>query len=181
MTKQPRPDALTVEQTAQGAGATDSATGFAHSDPRAEPSDVSAAPATTGPETAEPLPLGRVHLTPSQESPPPRGAAAPAGDDAGRIPAAAAGREPRAKPRSALCALRRLWRQLCDLPPRLARAFARARGAARRMRADAVAKRGSNASRRRSRASRSGGRIIPVLLSLNTLLLAVMMALLLLL
>jgi hypothetical protein len=49
------------------------------------------------------------------------------------------------------------------------------------MRADAVAKRGSKASRRRSRASRSGGRIIPVLLSLNTLLLAVMMALLLLL
>jgi hypothetical protein len=180
MTKQPRPDALTVEQTAPGASATDSATGFAHSDPRAEPSDVSAAPATTSPETAEPLPLGRVHLTPSQESPPPRSAAAPAGDDAGRIPAAAAGREPRAKLRSALCALRRLWKQLCDVPPRLARALARARGAARRMRADAVAKRGSNASGR-SRASRSGSRIIPVLLSLNTLLLAVMMALLLLL
>lgn len=172
MTRQPDATALTVEQPAPGASATNSAPGVADSDPFAGASNTSGAPPTTGPETADPPSLGRVQLTPLQESPSPR-------DAATRIPAVTAMAEPRA-PRSALCALRRLRKQLCDLPPRVARAVARVRDAARRLRTGAVAKRVEEAGREGSHASSSGGDLMPILLSLNIVLLSVTIAMLLL-
>ena len=88
--------------------------------------------------------------------------------------------EPRADPRSILCAMRRLWERLCDLPQRAARAVASVRDAGRRMRAEAIAKSEAKASKERSHASSSGSNLIPILLSLNIVLLAVTIAMLLL-
>ncbi len=166
--------ALTVEEPAPGPIATDSAPGMAGSDPGTGARDTSGALATTDPETADLLPLGRVQLTPLQEAPSPRATAAPAGQDATQISSVA----PMAEPRSALRAIRRLLEQLRALPPRVARAIAVVRDAARRMRAHAAVKKEAKASRERSHASSSGDNLIPILLSLNVALLVVMMAML---
>ncbi|OFX25296.1 MAG: hypothetical protein A2V77_23465 [Anaeromyxobacter sp. RBG_16_69_14] len=166
--------ALTVEEPAPGAIATDSAPGMAASDPGAGARDTSGVPATTGPETADLLPLGRVQLTPSRESPSPRGAEVPVGQDVTQLSSVA----PMAEPHSALRVIRRLLEQLRALPPRVARAVAVVRDAAGRMRAEAAVKKEVKASRGRSHASSSGDNLIPILLSLNIALLAVMVAML---
>jgi hypothetical protein len=87
---------------------------------------------------------------------------------------------PRADPRSILRAMGRLRDQLCALPSRVARAFASVRDTARRMLATAVAKDEAKGSRESSHASRSGSNLMPILLSLNIVLLAVTIAMLLL-
>ncbi len=85
---------------------------------------------------------------------------------------------PRAGPRSILCAIRRLRERLCALPSRVARAVAGVRDAARRMRPDAAVENEAKVSGEPSHASNSGSKLMPILLSLNIVLLAVTIAML---